>query len=587
MNSLQTNQLKYLGKIIAFALLYFIAARLGFFSMFNGEIPTLIWPASAFSLAVLLIFGLELWPGISLGALMVAISNNHSLALTLTIIVTHTMEPVVGAYLIRRVSDFNIALERPRDVFTFIGFGAVVGPAVGATLGVVSFYLSPEGQMKNLTALWWQWWLAHAFSVIIITPVILTWWSNPHIDLPKKRLFEAIVAFGGLLLVSFLVFLRLPVRNLPIGHVIFPFLLWLALRFSPREVAMGSFLASIIAIVGTVNSSGPFSRPVLGLNLILLMTFIGSVMITALLISTVMMERRRAREALQHSHDLLERRVTERTIELSETNQQLTLEIEERKEVEELLALARDQALEALLLKNQILANVSHDARTPLNVILLYAELLYHQRYGSLKQRQLDALEVILNGTKELEGFINNLLDEAQLQAQKEAPPWIAVEIQEWFDEVTTPLRQLAERKGLQMQTAVAADLPACIQTDPESLKQIFNNLAWNAIKFTDEGIISIRLKSVETGKWAIEVADTGMGIPQEAHAQIYEAFWQVDGSATRKVTRGVGLGLSIVKRRVELLNGEIYLESKPGEGSVFTVVLPLINEAVMVANEA
>lgn len=586
MNSIQTNQLKYIGKIIAFALLYFIAARLGFFSRFNGEIPTLIWPASAFSLAVLLIFGLEMWPGISIGALMVAISNNHSFALTLTIIVTHTMEPVVGAYLIRRVSDFNIALERPRDVFTFIGFGAIIGPAVGATLGVISFYLSPEGQMKNFTALWLQWWLAHAFSVIIITPVILTWWSNPHLDLPQKRLLEAIFVFGALLLVSFLVFLRLPVRNLPLGHVLFPFLLWLALRFGPREVAMGSFLASIIAILGTVNSTGPFSRPVLGLNLILLMTFIGSVMITALLISTVMMERRRDREALQHSHDLLERRVAERTVELSKANQLLTLEIEERKEVEEKLALAHDQALEALLLKSQILANVSHDARTPLNIILLYAELLQNQRYGPLQQRQLDALDVILNGTKELEGFINNLLDEAQLQAQKEAPPWSDVEIQEWFDQTTIPLRQLAERKGLQMKTAVADDLPTHIQTDSESLRQIVNNLTWNAIKFTDEGMISIRLNSVEASKWALEVADTGMGIPQEAQSQIYEAFWQVDGSATRKVTRGVGLGLSIVKRRVELLNGEIYLESKPGEGAIFTVVMPLVNEEKVVTNE-
>jgi two-component system chemotaxis sensor kinase CheA len=209
---------------------------------------------------------------------------------------------------------------------------------------------------------------------------------------------------------------------------------------------------------------------------------------------------------------------------------------------------------------------------------MLYTEILQKQIYGPLQVKQIEALDVILNGTWELEGFINNLLDEAtQLQAQTAVVHCDEeIEIRSWLARTVKPFQSLAERKGLLLNTAVAETMPVTTATDTESLKLIINNLISNAIKFTDDGNILVNVYPSDEKWWVLEVSDTGLGIAEDVQQQIFEAFWQVDGSATRRVNRGIGLGLSIVKRRVALLGGHVNLKSQPGSGSTFAVVLPL-----------
>jgi two-component system capsular synthesis sensor histidine kinase RcsC len=126
------------------------------------------------------------------------------------------------------------------------------------------------------------------------------------------------------------------------------------------------------------------------------------------------------------------------------------------------------------------------------------------------------------------------------------------------------------------LKAEVGDDMADTLYGDPDRLKQIVMNLIDNAIKFTDQGTVTARIYRTDTEHWAIQVTDTGRGIPADVQSDIFEAFWQVDSSITREINRGVGLGLSIVKQLVILMQGSIVLQSEPGHGSTFTITLPL-----------
>jgi signal transduction histidine kinase len=285
----------------------------------------------------------------------------------------------------------------------------------------------------------------------------------------------------------------------------------------------------------------------------------------------------RSREQLHNFNRELEQRVAERTAALAETNRALLAEVSERQQTEIKLAAARDQAVEALRLKAQILANVSHDARTPLNVITLRCEMLLQAKNGPFEARQNQMLETILFSARELLHFFNNLLEQSQGSAMKivRAP----FSPQELLDEVQTLMQPLAGKKELSWHSELDPRLPAILCGDRERLKQILGNLVDNAIKYTDTGEITLRLEQPDAGTFALIVRDTGRGIAAEDRAYLFDAFWQADGSLTRRVNRGVGLGLSIVKQLSLLMGGDVQAAAnEPGPGSTFMVTLPMHN---------
>jgi PAS domain S-box-containing protein len=254
-----------------------------------------------------------------------------------------------------------------------------------------------------------------------------------------------------------------------------------------------------------------------------------------------------------------------------------------RKQAEEALALARDEALKANRLKSQLLANVSHDLRTPLSAILGYVDMLQLGVYGPLTIQQQSITQKIMSCTTRLTDLVNHLLDQAQLEAGtlKLNPSWLAPA--NLIDQVKSTLGILAEAKGLQLICNITADVPPRILGDPARLEQIIINLVSNAIKFTEQGSVRIRIYRPDETHWAIQVSDTGPGIASEAHSYIFEAFRQVDNGVTSK-QGGTGLGLSIVKQLVTLMEGQVTVESRVGQGSTFTVLLPLIQELEVVA---
>ena len=278
--------------------------------------------------------------------------------------------------------------------------------------------------------------------------------------------------------------------------------------------------------------------------------------------------------SLAQSHNLLEERVKQRTQELEQSNLQLQNEITERRQAQVELVRARDQALDALRLKTQILANVSHDVRTPLNIIMMSAEMLGY--YGTLNERQQQKIIQILMNAQQLVGFFNNLLEEAQSQTNQIEIHEKPFQPQQMLDALNNTLEPLARHKGLNFTAELDPEMPPTIYGDYERVMQILSNTVNNAIKFTQQGSVHVKIKRPDARHWQIEVADTGPGIAEKDQENIFEAFWQVDGSMTREINRGVGLGLSIVKHLTTMMGGEIQLDSQPGKGSVFTITLPL-----------
>lgn len=279
---------------------------------------------------------------------------------------------------------------------------------------------------------------------------------------------------------------------------------------------------------------------------------------------------------LREAQGTLEKRVIERTVELTSAKTRLEQELDERKQSNQLLTQARDKALSELQLKSQLLANVSHDARTPLTIIGLNTEMLQQGRHGELNSKQTEVLDRILNATRQLLNFITNMLDEAQLKHGKMPFVNVTFEPRLLIEEFVSMLGPLAESKGITLKADLDLALPSQIKGDPDRLKQILSNLSENAIKFTDQGGVTIKAQRTDRLHWTISVVDTGRGIPPEAQSRIFEAYWQLNSTSKRESNRGVGLGLSIVKQIVQMMKGSIAVTSKVGEGTTFIVTLPI-----------
>ncbi len=228
-------------------------------------------------------------------------------------------------------------------------------------------------------------------------------------------------------------------------------------------------------------------------------------------------------------------------------------------------------------LKSTFVAIVSHELRTPLNAILGYAEMFKEAVYGPMNEKQVNMASRIMTNTQRLLGLINDLLDQAQMEAGKLTINMGPVKPSELLENLHGLLDKTASDKNLSLTSEIDDGLPETLIGDSARLGQILVNLVTNAIKFTDEGDVRVRLFHVpDFMKWGIEVTDTGRGIPQTELPHIFDTFRQVEGAATR-TKGGFGLGLAIVKQLVNLMNGDIKVASEMEKGTIFTITLPLV----------
>jgi signal transduction histidine kinase len=223
--------------------------------------------------------------------------------------------------------------------------------------------------------------------------------------------------------------------------------------------------------------------------------------------------------------------------------------------------------------KSLFLANMSHELRTPLNAILGYTELIVDKIYGEVPQKITDVLDRVQKSGRHLLGLINDVLDLSKIEAGQLTLTLSDYSVHDAVQSAVTAVESLAREKGLRLVVDIAAKLPVG-RADERRIVQVLLNLVGNAIKFTEQGEVTVRV-SRENGFFMVSVSDTGPGIPAAQHERIFEEFQQADGSATR-ANGGTGLGLAIARKIIELHGGRIWVESVVGKGSTFTFSLPV-----------
>ncbi len=240
------------------------------------------------------------------------------------------------------------------------------------------------------------------------------------------------------------------------------------------------------------------------------------------------------------------------------------------------VAVLRDFTREAEVeqMKNAFVAMVSHELRTPLNAILGYAEMLRDGFYGAVNEKQSNAAERILSNSSRLLNIVSDLLDQALIEVGKLKFDYKSFPTRELTENLHSVMDKIARDKGLKLTTRIDAAMSEYLTGDTHRLQQVLVNLVNNAVKFTEKGGIDVFIYKVNEQRWGFDVTDTGQGIAPDAQKQIFDPFRQLEGTVTRS-HGGIGLGLAIVRRLVELMGGQVFLKSLVGQGSTFTIILP------------
>ncbi|MCE3262414.1 MAG: sensor histidine kinase response receiver, 1 [Pseudoduganella sp.] len=251
--------------------------------------------------------------------------------------------------------------------------------------------------------------------------------------------------------------------------------------------------------------------------------------------------------------------------------QQSNAELEERADQ---LERQREEIQRVSAYKSEFMANMSHELRTPLNSMLILSSLLKENKGHNLSERQLEYAGTIHNAGRDLLNLINDILDLAKMEAGKVELHIEPVELAELCGELQAQFQPQAEQKGLALQVERLPGTPQVVPMDGPRVQQVLRNLLANALKFTHEGSVALRV-SVVGEQLSFAVSDTGIGVPADKQVTIFEAFRQADGSISRHYG-GTGLGLSISLQLARKMGGALHLHSKAGEGSTFTFMLPL-----------
>ena len=227
-------------------------------------------------------------------------------------------------------------------------------------------------------------------------------------------------------------------------------------------------------------------------------------------------------------------------------------------------------------MKSQFTARTSHELRTPLSSMIVFTDLALRDAYGPINGKLRSALTHVLTSARHLKAIINDILDLSKIEAGQLVIAQEEFELSRLAEAVQSASAALAAEKGLGFSVLVSPELPPHLRGDESRLAQTLVNLTSNAVKFTEHGEVEVRIEPAGLDRWRVIVHDTGPGIPEDQFETIFQAYRQLDGTASASKIKGTGLGLAITRHLVRLMGGTIQVESELGQGSTFTVELPL-----------
>jgi signal transduction histidine kinase/ActR/RegA family two-component response regulator len=532
---LHLRWLRFLFGTAALATVYFGAAKLGL-RLGIAEQVSAVWPPTGIALAAVLLCGFGALPGVALGAFLANATANEPLLTAGAIAGGNTLEAFVGAWLLRRVGGFDKGLDRLRDVLGLVLLAAIGSTLISATIGAGSLCLTGVQPGRSFAALWSVWWLGDAVGALVITPLLLTLFSRTFRNELQSQALEALIlllSLGTLLgLVFGGPFLGMQL-NYPVEYVVFPFVIWAGLRFSPGMTALVTALVASLAIYGTLKGFGPLGRWGPGTSLILLQSFISVVGVTGLVLSAAISERRQAEQE----------------------KERLFHEVQE-----------------VVQRKDAFLATLAHELRNPLAPI---RNSLHIMKSAVADRTVLErARRMIERQVHHLVRLVDDLLDVSRAMTGKLSVQREQIELAAVISRAVETAHPIIEA-GVHELSVRLPPYRIVLEGDMVRLAQVIANLLNNAAKYTERGGRIELSAELEGNQAVLRVRDNGMGIAAEMLEKVFQPFVQAERSLARS-HGGMGVGLALARTLVEMHGGRISARSAGlGSGSEFEVRLP------------
>jgi signal transduction histidine kinase len=533
-------------RTIALAAAYFFAGKLGLMLPHVHASVSPVWPASGVALAALLIWGVEFWPAVFIGAFLVNLTVPHA-SWTLRIFqasgigLANTLEAAAGAWLVNRFANGCKAFRRASDVFRYIFLAGSLATAIGATLGTLTLLSCGLLEKRIYGSVWLTWWMGDMVGVVLVAPFILIWTATRTMRFGFNRSVEALVLLISILVVSALNFSDMfqnGDKHSPLAFLFFPFLAWAAVRFEARGAVAFVAVICCLAVNGTLHGLGAFAVGPNG-SLLMLQMFICVATLSALVLAAAVAERKTAEEQVRQLNSELEARVRERTAQLEGTNKEL----------------------------EAFCYSVSHDLRAPLRTIRGFSEVLMELYKPHLDARGQDYLRRTCDAGLQMDKLIEDLLKLSRVSRS---------EIQHADINLSAIAQDIAfELKRTEPTRKVEFLITPDIGTkgDERLLRLVIDNLLRNAWKFTQkrpEARIEFGRSNGESSPFFVR--DNGIGFDMAYAGKLFGVFQRLH-SATEFA--GSGVGLAIVQRVINKHGGRVWAEAKVNSGATFYFTLP------------
>ncbi|HSX47716.1 MAG TPA: MASE1 domain-containing protein [Patescibacteria group bacterium] len=540
------KRLDYVIKFVILFTAYFASAKFGLSLNSVRHFATLVWAPTGIALASLFIFGYRFWPAITLAAFSINFITGASPLVALGIGIGNTLEPLLGAFLLKNFVRFDPKMERVRDVFGLVIVAAILCTTISATIGVSWLLIGGKISFSAFGTTWLAWWIGDMLGAIIVAPVLLVWSQNINLKFSLKRIAEMVGYLLALIAISGLVFRGYQTfgfKPFTLAYLIFPILIWSALRFGQLGSVTFNLVASAIAIWATISGSHS-SGTTLSHQLILLQSFMGLTAVTFMTMAAVVAER-------------------------VQTQQQEQILAEKAK----YLTRQRARLIALNNAKDEFIALASHHLRTPATSVKQYTGMLLHNFAGKLTKQQREFLESAYNSNEKQLQVIDMLLRVALLDSG-------AIELKKEKVDLTLLINEVIESysdsfNARQQQVKFNYDEPSNIAlVDREKVWMVLENLIDNASKYSQPGKeIDINLKQ-NNKQLTIAIQDNGVGIVKKDTRKLFKKFSRIDNKLSSEVG-GNGLGLYLSKKIISLHKGSISVRSNLKKGSTFTVTIP------------
>jgi signal transduction histidine kinase len=505
---------------------YVVTARFGLSFDALAGIATTVWPPTGIALAALVLRGTWLWPAVSLAALVVNVGTGIPIWGAAIIAAGNTLEAVVGASLLRRFG-FDPRLGRLRDVLLLVGCAALGSTLISATFGVAAAALANLPRADSYPVFWAVWWVGDAMGDLLIGPLICVWaWPTRWSRRPLRWLECGLLA-AALAIVSAMVFRRpTAIRAIELmrgTYALTPLLIWAALRFEQRGTTAALLLVSVVAVSATAVSGSYFAARTPHERLLMTDGYMAVTTISMLVLVAALAERRAA-----------------------------------------------------IGVRDEFISIASHELKTPLTALKLRlaaairTQLRPAPRDADAEAKLGRALAAAGTTTDRLVSLVDDLLDASRLTAGRLALRLEAVALRDLVRDVVGRLREQAKEAGSQIDVAIPE--PVVGRWDRSRIEQIVTNMLSNAIKYGAGRPIHVSARATD-GRVRLDVKDGGVGISRADQSRIFQAFERV---TTANRVGGLGLGLYIGRQIAVAHGGTLSVDSKPSQGSTFTLDLPL-----------